>query len=68
MFFHPLVPGKGSGNEGWPDVEDVSVEQADEMTLDAASRLMPLLPRDLIAEYLGLGSYRHDGGSHILSK
>jgi hypothetical protein len=33
------------------------------MTLDAASRLMPLLPRELIAEYLQLGPYRNGGGA-----
>ncbi|MEU9168617.1 hypothetical protein AB0D34_12605 [Streptomyces sp. NPDC048420] len=37
------------------------MEEADEMTLDAASRLMPLLPRELIAEYLQLGPYRGGG-------
>ncbi|MGW4490511.1 hypothetical protein [Streptomyces sp. NPDC004376] len=37
------------------------MEEADEMTLDAASRLMPLLPRELIAEYLQLGRFREGG-------
>ena len=59
-----LVPPVAAAAEGLqrrsapaPD----SVEEADEMTLDAASRLMPLLPRELIAEYLQLGPFR-DGG------
>ncbi|HEY8981592.1 MAG TPA: hypothetical protein VIU15_18645 [Streptomyces sp.] len=38
-------------------------EAEDEETLEAARRLMPLLPRELIAEYLRLGPYRGDGGS-----
>ncbi|MEW2402010.1 hypothetical protein [Streptomyces sp. NPDC046862] len=42
------------------------MEEADEMTLDAACRLMPLLPRELIAEYLELGPYRDgDDGSYF---
>ncbi|WP_416974638.1 hypothetical protein [Streptomyces sp. 4F14] len=42
--------------------EAASAEAADELTLDAACRLMPLLPRELIAERLGLGEFR-DGGA-----
>lgn len=38
------------------------MEESDEATLNAAGWLMPLLPRELIAEFLQLGPYR-DGGT-----
>jgi hypothetical protein len=60
VLFHPVSAGT-QGLQRWPVPEAGSVEEADEATLDAASRLMPLLPRELIAEYLELGPYR-DGG------
>ena len=60
VLFHPVSAGM-EGFQRWSAPEAGSVEQADEMTLDAACRLMPLLPRELIAEYLQLGPFR-DGG------
>lgn len=60
VLFHPV----SSGTEGlqlWSVPDAGSVAEANEMTLDAASRLMPLLPRELIAEYLQLGPVC-DGG------
>ncbi|MEV5998951.1 hypothetical protein ACWEGX_36800 [Streptomyces chartreusis] len=60
VLFHPVSAGT-EGLQRWSAPEAGSVEEADEMTLDAASRLMPLLPRELIAEYLQLGPFR-DGG------
>lgn len=63
VLFHPVSAGT-QGLQDWSVPEAGSMEEADEMTLDAASRLMPLLPRELIAEYLQLGSYR-DGGDTV---
>ncbi|MFI0780284.1 hypothetical protein [Streptomyces sp. NPDC021212] len=60
VLFHPVSTGT-KGLQGWAVPEAGSAEEADEMTLDAASQLMPLLPRELIAEYLQVGPYR-DGG------
>jgi hypothetical protein len=60
VLFHPVSTGT-EGAHRWQAPEVASVEEADEMTLDAASRLMPLLPRELIAEYLQLGPYRSGG-------
>ena len=60
VLFHPVSAGV-HGFQRWSVPEAGSVEEADEMTLDAASRLMPLLPRELIAEYLELGPYRDCG-------
>jgi hypothetical protein len=37
-----------------PAADDSRLDAADQATLDAASWLMPKLPRELIAEYLGL--------------
>lgn len=62
VLFHPVSAGT-EGLQHWPAPEASSVEEADEMTLDAACRLMPLLPRELIAEYLELGPYRDGGDS-----
>lgn len=47
----------------WPDPEAGLVEEADETTLEAACRLMPLLPRELIAERLRLGRHRRGSGN-----
>jgi len=63
VLFHPVSAGM-QGLQCWSVPEVGSVEEADEVTLDAASRLMPLLPRELIAEYLELGPYR-DGGDAV---
>ncbi|MEV5440868.1 hypothetical protein AB0K80_33425 [Streptomyces sp. NPDC052682] len=44
--------------DGFPlqlDEDYPQLDAADQATLDAASWLMPKLPRELIAEYLGLG-------------
>lgn len=60
VLFHPATAGTRSPQR-WSAPEVGSVEEADEMTLDAASRLMPLLPRELIAEYLQLGRFREGG-------
>ncbi|MFE9882545.1 hypothetical protein [Streptomyces sp. NPDC005784] len=60
ILFHP-ISAAAEGVHRWPGPEADTVEEADEKTLDAACRLMPLLPRELIAEYLKLGLYR-DGG------
>ncbi|MER5217421.1 hypothetical protein ABT063_44615 [Streptomyces sp. NPDC002838] len=60
VLFHPVSAGR-EGRQRWSAPEASSAEEADEMTLDAACRLMPLLPRELIAEYLQLGPYRDDG-------
>lgn len=61
VLFHP-VPADGEGPQGCSALESSSEEEADEATLDAACWLMPLLPRELIAEFLQLGPYR-DGGT-----
>jgi hypothetical protein len=62
MLFHPVSASTGEGRPRQAP-EAASAEEADEMTLDAACRLMPLLPRELIAEYLQLGPYRSGGGA-----
>ncbi|MDX3435694.1 hypothetical protein PV441_06480 [Streptomyces stelliscabiei] len=62
ILFHP-ISAAAEGVRRWPEPDADSVEEADEKTLDAASRLMPLLPRELIAEYLQLGPHRGDGGA-----
>jgi hypothetical protein len=62
ILFHP-ISAAAEGVRSWPEPDADSVEEADEKTLDAASRLMPLLPRELIAEYLQLGPHRGDGGA-----
>lgn len=62
ILFYPISAGTEAAR-GWPESEADSVEEADEKTLDAASRLMPLLPRELIAEYLQLGPHRCDGSA-----
>lgn len=62
VLFHPVSAG-GEGPQGLSvRGSGGSVEEADEATLDAAGWLMPLLPRELIAEFLQLGPYR-DGGT-----
>lgn len=38
-----------------PDADNPQLDADDQATLDAASWLMPKLPRELIAEFLGLG-------------
>lgn len=62
MLFHPVSARTEEGRP-WQAPEAASMEEADEMTLDAACRLMPLLPRELIAEYLQLGPYRGGGAA-----
>lgn len=63
VLFHPLGVGtQGVGLLSMPE-PGAKEEDVDEATLDAASRLMPLLPRELIAEYLQLGPYRDGGGA-----
>jgi len=51
-----------TGEPQGPSLEPVSEEEADQATLDAASWLMPHLPRELIAEVLQLGKCRRNGG------
>ncbi|GAA2383777.1 hypothetical protein GCM10010378_25630 [Streptomyces viridochromogenes] len=62
ILFHPISAATEAVCR-WPEPDAGSAEEADEKTLDAASRLMPLLPRELIAEYLQLGSRSGDGGA-----
>jgi hypothetical protein len=60
VLFHPVSATAAPGR-CWPEFETGSVEEADDQTLDAASRLMPLLSREFIAETLRLGPYRSGG-------
>lgn len=61
LLFHPVAAG-GEEPQGQSAPRGSSVEESDEATLNAAGWLMPLLPRELIAEFLQLGPYR-DGGT-----
>lgn len=57
MVFHPVLSPNGP-SESSPPTEDSVVQDADEASLDVACWLMPLLPREHIAETLKLGAYR----------
>ncbi|MEU6379633.1 hypothetical protein [Streptomyces sp. NPDC046909] len=63
MLFHAVSAGTEEGRLRQVPEAATSMEEADEMTLDAACRLMPLLPRELIAEYLQLGPHCGGGGA-----
>lgn len=57
VLFFP-VPADVEGALLRPDADNPQRPADDQATLDAASWLMPKLPRELIAEYLGLGLSR----------
>ncbi|GHE28880.1 hypothetical protein GCM10018771_05140 [Streptomyces cellulosae] len=54
VLFFPVSVGV-DGSPLRPDADNPQLDANDQATLDAASWLMPKLPRELIAEYLGLG-------------
>ncbi|WSB84116.1 hypothetical protein OHA60_10245 [Streptomyces cellulosae] len=54
MLFFPVSAGD-DGSPLRPDADNPQLDADDQATLDAASWLMPKLPRELIAEFLGLG-------------
>ena len=57
VLFFPVSAGI-DGPPLWRDADNPQLDADDQATLDAASWLMPKLPRELIAEYLGLGLSR----------
>lgn len=57
VLFFPVSAGD-DGSPLQPDAGNPQLDADDQATLDAASWLMPKLPRELIAEYLGLGLSR----------
>jgi hypothetical protein len=57
VLFFPVSAGV-DGSPHRPDADNPQLEADVQATLDAASWLMPKLPRELIAEYLGLGLSR----------
>lgn len=59
-IFHPVAVCKTQPKEQERAPVGADGEDEDQATLDAACWLMPLLPRELIAEFLQLGPYRSE--------
>lgn len=53
VLFFPVSAGV-EGSPPRPEADNPQLDADDQATLDAASWLMPKIPRELIAEYLGL--------------
>jgi hypothetical protein len=63
LIFHPVSAGLLSerpNKDG--DQLNMVLDAEEKATLEAASWLMPKLPRELIAQYLSLGPYRQSRG------
>ncbi|MFI5682368.1 hypothetical protein [Streptomyces sp. NPDC051636] len=63
LIFHPVSAGPLSerpNKDG--DDRHMVLDAEEKATLEAASWLMPKLPRELIAQYLSLGPYRQSKG------